>query len=73
VALDVVSRMSVPPDGPRYICPTTGKSRYTKGEAKSKAKSIGRLRRAKTANVHAYKCRACKGWHVGSLRPLVRP
>jgi hypothetical protein len=47
------------------ICPATGKDRLTRGEAKSLAK---RWHPRDGGNVSAYKCRACKGWHVGNKR-----
>ena len=50
----------------RQFCPTTGKARQTKGEAKSTAKRMSRTRNGR--GVTAYKCGACGGWHVGNRR-----
>lgn len=46
------------------ICPATGKTRMTKGDAKSLAKRG----RGETVNLQAYKCDRCRGWHVGNRR-----
>jgi hypothetical protein len=44
------------------ICQSSGKARLSKGEAKSEAKRLQRLRRLL---IDAYRCPGCNGWHVG--------
>jgi len=55
--------LSRDPESPHAICAASGKARLTRGEAKSTAKRHSRQARA---NIQAFKCRACGGWHVGN-------
>jgi len=50
----------------RVLCERTGKERLTKSEAKSMAK---RMQRSHGANLSAFECWTCRGWHVGKRRP----
>lgn len=52
-----------PPASKRTFCLPSGKERLSRGEAKSTAK-----RQRGAGNLQAYKCDACKGWHVGNQR-----
>lgn len=51
------------PNGQEF-CPVSGKARLTRSEAKSTAKR----QRGQSWNLQAYKCRTCRGWHVGNKR-----
>lgn len=59
------------------ICPVSGKAIMSKSVAKSTAKRVAknstRYKLAGAPPVDAYKCTACKGWHVGKRPKGRRP
>lgn len=49
------------------LCATPGKRVYArKRDAKV---AMRRLRRGRRTRLHAYRCRACGGWHLGHRPP----
>lgn len=50
----------------REFCPSSGKARLTRSEAKRTMKR--QSKRKGTVNLMAYQCRSCHSWHVGNRR-----
>jgi hypothetical protein len=57
--------LPIHPRSARGVCTRSGKDKFTKSVAKSKAKQH---ERQTGRNIQAYRCRMCGQWHVGTTR-----